>query len=128
MKSDQGYPVKKFPGETKRYCQTLSLIDHPDLIAAYRKAHSREEHWTEICQGLRQVGILEMEIYIHANQLFMIVEAPADFDWTTAMERLSRLPRQEEWEAHIGQFQQCSPGSTSSEKWELMERMFRIYD
>ena len=29
----------------KRYCQALDLKNNPELIAEYRKIHSREEAW-----------------------------------------------------------------------------------
>lgn len=113
---------------TKRYCQTLDLKDDPELIAKYKEAHSRLKIWPEIMQGIRSVGILEMEIYILGNRLFMIVETPLDFDWGSAMARLATLPRQEEWEAYVSMFQACRPDCTSNEKWQLMERMFHLYE
>lgn len=128
MQSNQGYIVKVHPIPTKRYCQTLSLKNNPALIAEYRKIHSQSEAWPEIRKGIRSVGILEMEMYILGTQVFMIVETPLDFDWKTAMEKLSHLPRQEEWENYVAGFQECSPGSTSAEKWKLMERMFYLYE
>ena len=70
----EGYKVKSYSQPVKRYCQTLSLRDNPELIEAYRKAHSKEESWPEIRAGIREVGILEMEIYILGSKLFMIVE------------------------------------------------------
>lgn len=70
----QGYEVKKFSGPTKRYCQALNLKDDKELIEAYCRVHSKEKAWPEIRAGIREVGILEMEIYISGNQLFMIVE------------------------------------------------------
>ena len=73
------------------------------------------------------MGILEMEIYILGTRLFMIVETPLDFDWDSAMARLATLPRQEEWEAYVAQFQQCNENATSDEKWRMMERMFYLY-
>ena len=124
----QGYPTKNYSMPVKRYCQTLSLKDNPALIAEYRKIHSRAEAWPEIRAGMRSVGILEMEIYISGSQVFMIVETPMDFDWDKAMEQLSRLPRQQEWEDYVARFQECVPGSTSSQKWKLMERMFYLYE
>jgi L-rhamnose mutarotase len=69
-----------------------------------------------------------MEIYIVGNRLFMIVETDVDFDWDTAMARLATLPRQEEWESYVAMFQQCKEGATSDEKWQLMERMFYLYE
>ena len=91
-----GYPVQQYNGPVKRYCQTLDLRDNPELIAEYRKRHSKEHAWKEIIAGIREVGILEMEIYILGTRLFMIVETPLDFDWDSAMTRLSTLPRQAE--------------------------------
>jgi L-rhamnose mutarotase len=124
----EGYRQKEFGQAVKRYCQTLDLIDNPQLIAQYVEAHSRYKSWPEIREGIRQVGILEMEIYILGNRLFMIVETPLDFEWESAMARLATLPRQEEWEAYVALFQNCKPGSTSDQKWQLMERIFHLYE
>lgn len=125
--STQGYYVKEYHQPVKRYCQTMDLRDNPELIAEYRRRHSREEAWQEILDGIREVGILEMEIYILGTRLFMIVETPLDFDWDAAMARLATLPRQQEWEDYMAMFQQCAEGATSDEKWQMMERMFYLY-
>ena len=122
-----GYSVKSYGQPVKRYCQTLNLKENPELIAEYRKRHQKENAWPEILAGIKEVGILEMEIYIVGSRLFMIVETPLDFDWTTAMERLSTLPRQQEWEDYMSMFQQAAEGASSAEKWQLMERMFHLY-
>ena len=58
----------------------------------------------------------------------MIVEAPADFDWDSAMARLATMPRQQEWEDWNARFQDCRPGETSDEKWKMLERMFHLYE
>ena len=124
----EGYKVKSYSQPVKRYCQTLSLRDNPELIEAYRKAHSKEESWPEIRAGIREVGILEMEIYILGSKLFMIVETPLNFDWDKAMAKLATLPRQAEWEEYVAKFQQCAEGATSDETWQMMERMFYLYE
>lgn len=124
----EGYRVKQYVGPVKRYCQTLDLKDDPELIKEYCRLHSEEYQWKEIRDGIKAVGILEMEIYLIDSRLFMIVETPLDFDWDSAMERLSSLPRQAEWEATVAAFQLCRPGSTSAEKWRLMRRIFYLYD
>ena len=124
----QGYKVKEYHGPVKRYCQTLNLKDNPELIAEYRKRHSQGEVWPETLAAIREVGILEMEIYILGTQLFMIVETPLDFEWDTAMPRMATLPRQEEWEAYMAIFQQAEASASSAEKWQLMDRMFYLYE
>lgn len=124
----KGTLVKNYGCTVKRYVQTMDLKDEPALIARYRRAHSREEAWQEIIDGIRQVGILEMEVYICGSRLVMIVEAPEDFQWDEAMARLATLPRQAEWEEFVAQFQRCDPTATSDEKWQMMERIFHLYE
>lgn len=124
----EGYKQKVFGVATKRYVQTLELIDNPELIEQYKKCHSEEVVWKEILKGIKEVGILEMEIYILGTKLVMIVDAPLDFDWDSAMARLATLPRQAEWEAFVAKFQGCSAEARSDEKWQMMDRMFYLYD
>ena len=69
----------KKEGGMKRYCQTLRLKDNEELIASYISVH--EKVWPEVQDGMKQVGILDMQIYIHGNLLFMIVDTVDDFDW-----------------------------------------------
>ena len=83
----------------KRYCQTLELREDPELIAQYVEEHAHV--WPEIKAGIREVGILDMQIYIHGNTLFMIVDTVDDFDWEKDNARLAQLPRQAEWEAYM---------------------------
>ncbi len=84
--------------------------------------------WKEIIDGIKAVGIQEMELYICGNELVMIVDAPDNFNWDEAMAQLASLPRQQEWETWNSQFQQCSPTDTSNQKWRMMKKFFHLYD
>ena len=123
----EGYIQKLSGGKLKRYVQTMDLKDDEQLIAEYRRRHSKEESWLEIRDGIKEVGILDMQIFILGTRLVMIVETPLDFDWDSAMARLATLPRQQEWEDYMAMFQKCKEGATSDEKWQMMERMFYLY-
>ena len=106
----------------KRYCQTLTLVDNEEMIAIYVEAHAHV--WPEIIEGQRAVGILDMQIFRRGSTLFMICDTVDDFDWDRDMALLATLPRQAEWEAYVAQFQGCDPNAPSSEKWQMMERIF----
>ena len=95
-----GYRCKEYGMPVKRYCQTMDLKNDPELIAKYKEAHDRYHSWPEIREGIKSVGILEMEIYILDNHLFMIVETPVDFDWDSAM-ACSHVPAVQAWQ-YIG--------------------------
>ena len=123
-----GYKQKQHTGSIKRFVQTLTLNSNEEARREYIKWHSPEHNWKEIRNGIREVGIIEMEIYILGNTVVMIVDAPEDFDWGKAMARLATLPRQAEWEAFVSQFQGCNANATSDEKWQMMQRIFYLYD
>lgn len=126
MDKRNGYEVKRFPFSTKRYCQTLDLKDDPRLIEEYKKRHNKRFYWVEVGEGLRSVGILDMEIYLFETRLFMIVETAMDFDWDYAFATLAKLPRQSEWEEYMSVFQKVKKTSNSADKWRLMERIFEL--
>lgn len=107
----------------KRYCQTLTLVDDEEMIAKYVEAHAHV--WPEIMQGQHEVGIVEMQIYRHGRNLFMIMDTVDDFDFDRDMARLALLPRQAEWEAYVAQFQGCAANARSDEKWQLMGKIFQ---
>ena len=125
---ETGFGVKEYKQPVKRYCQTLDLKDDPALIAEYLKRHSQAEAWPEIIAGIREVGILEMELYILGTRLVMIVETPPDFEWESAMAKLATLDRQAEWEDYMSVFQMARAGASSAEKWQLMDRFFHLYE
>jgi len=106
----------------KRYCQTLTLVDNPEMIEKYVEAHKHV--WPEVVQGQREVGIVDMQIYRRDRNLFMIMDTVDDFNFERDMARLATLPRQAEWEAYVSKFQGCKADARSDEKWQLMERIF----
>lgn len=110
----------------KRFCKTLTLEDDPKLIEKYKQVHAKENFWPEITQGMKEVGILDMELYIHGTTLFMIMDTVEDFDHDTAMRALASKPRQSEWEAHVSQFQKTSAEASADEKWQVMERIYKL--
>lgn len=124
----EGNSTRQHPVPVKRYCRTMDLKPDDMLIREYIRRHSEGQVWPEVVAGIREVGILEMEIYLHGNRLLMIVDTPLDFDWDTAMERLATLPRQQEWEDYMSLFQDCHAGDTANDKWQMMDRIFYLYE
>lgn len=114
------------PTKFKRYCKILKLKDDPVLIDAYIKAHARDAVWPEITQGMKEIGIIDMEIYIAGTQLFMIMDTTPEFQHDTALAKLAALPRQAEWEAHVAKFQKTGTGASADEKWQLVQRIYEM--
>ncbi|EHQ25968.1 L-rhamnose mutarotase [Mucilaginibacter paludis] len=109
-----------------RYCKTMELRNDPALIEAYKLAHAKGAAWPEITQGMRDVGIIDMEIYLLGTRLFMIMDTVTEFDHDKAMAELALKPRQSEWEAHMSRFQDSNAEATADQKWQLMERIYKM--
>lgn len=120
-----GYPEPFYDKPTKRFCATLDLKDNPELISQYRYYQSPEGHWPEITKGIRAVGILDMQIYLIGNRMFMIAETLSGFQWNEQMQKLWTLEKQKDWDTLMKKFQQALPG-TREVKWELMENVFDL--
>lgn len=110
----------------KRFCKVLKLQDNKDLINKYIDIHKPENIWPEIPRGIREVGIIDMEIWLHGNQAFMIMDTVPDFDHNNAMKKLAGLPKQKEWEEFVSQFQQAGDKVDTPEKWQQIKRIFRL--
>ena len=109
----------------KRYCKFLQLKNDPKLIEEYKKIHAMSAGWPEITEGMKQIGIIDMEIYIAGTNLFMIMDTRVDFDHEKAMAQLAKLPRQSEWEALVSKYQETNHDATAGEKWQIIERIYK---
>ena len=121
-----GYKLTQDYKEFKRYCKVLSLDNDPDLIEDYKAAHAAGAVWPEITQGMIDVGILDMEIYLDGTRLIMIMDVVPEFDHEKDMALLASKPRQSEWEKAMSRFQQSSEGATADEKWQTVERIYKL--
>ena len=107
-----------------RYCLTLDLKDDPVLIAEYKKYH--QNVWPEIKQSIKNAGIMEMEIYLIGNRMFMIIDGDERF----SLEEKARMDlnntKVQEWEKLMWKFQQATRWAGSGEKWTQMECIFKL--
>ena len=109
---------------TRRYCLTLDLKDDPELILEYKRYH--EKIWPEITKSIRDSGILDMEIYLLASRLCMVIEVSESFSFDSKGEADRANPKVQEWEQLMWKFQQELPNAKPGEKWMLMERIFKL--
>jgi len=111
---------------SKKLCYACDLVDDPKLIEEYKRYHVKENAWPEITKSIRDSGIIDLEIYILANRLFMIMEV----DETFTPERKQMMdavnPKVQEWEKLMWQFQQAPPGAKDGEKWLPMEQIYKL--
>lgn len=112
--------------KVKRYCLACDLKNDPDLIAAYKQYHAPGNAWPEIIQSIRDAGIIDMQIYLTGNRMFMIMEVDETFNHQRKAEMDMANPKVQQWEALMWDFQQALPWAPPGEKWILMEKIFQL--
>jgi L-rhamnose mutarotase len=110
----------------RRFCKTMELQNDPALIEQYKQLHAPGQVWPEITRGMREIGIIDMEIYLAGSRLFMIMDTVPEFEHDRAMTLLASKPRQGEWEAFVSRFQVSDVDSSADEKWILMEKIYQL--
>jgi L-rhamnose mutarotase len=108
----------------KRYCLALDLKNDPHLITEYKEYH--QQVWPEIIRSIKDSGIIDLEIYLVENRLFMILESDDSFTFEKKMLLDSKNTTVKEWEALMWKYQQALPLSKPDEKWRLMDLIFSM--
>ncbi|MBQ4828479.1 L-rhamnose mutarotase [Alteromonas sp. MMG017] len=110
----------------KRYCLALDLIDDPALIEQYLAFHTPDKAWPQITQNMREMGIVDMEIYHLGDRLFMIMETNEHYDPNAEPATPEGRAKSNEWEALMWQFQKPLPWAEEGQKWVEMNKIYDL--
>lgn len=111
---------------TKKYCFSCDLKNDPELIAEYKMHHAQGNVWPEISQSIKEAGIVDMEIFLTGNRMFMIMETEHTFDPQKKAMMDANNPKVQEWEQLMWKYQKALPWAKNGEKWIAMERIFQL--
>lgn len=109
-----------------RYCLACDLKNDSQLINEYKEYHKVENCWSEITDSIKNSGIVDMEIYLVGNRLFMIIEVDESFSFERKRKMDDNNCKVKEWEDLMSNFQQALPLASKNEKWSVMERIFKL--
>ena len=112
--------------ETKRYCYACDLQDNEKLIEEYKAFHAKGKIWPEITKSIKDAGIVDMEIYLIGNRLFMVMEVTKNYDPISKAQMDADNPKVQEWERLMWKFQKELPWAQNGEKWMPMENIFTL--
>ena len=108
----------------KTHCFALDLKEDPDLISEYKKYHKNV--WPEIIKSIKDSGIEDLEIYLVANRMFMIMKVNDTFSFEQKGDMDANNPKVQEWETLMWTYQQALPTAKKGEKWMLMDKIFQL--
>lgn len=108
----------------QRYAQALDLRNDPDVLAQYDAYHRAV--WPEVKAALRAIGIVNMQIFRTGNRLFMIYDAPDNFEPARDFASYTRVARAREWDELMRTFQQPVPGAVEGVWWTSMDLVFDL--
>ncbi len=108
----------------KKFCFALDLKNDEKLINEYVDYHKNV--WPEILESISSSGLINAEIYLVKNRLFMIIETTDNFTLENKGKMDSDNEIVQKWENLMWNYQQQLPGSKPGEKWILMDRIFKL--
>jgi L-rhamnose mutarotase len=103
---------------------TLALRDDPALVERYKEHHRRV--WPDVVARLREIGVLEMQIFLLGRRLFLWMETVNGFDPERDFARLGEDERYREWDALMRTMQEPVPEARPAEWWAPMELVFDL--
>ncbi|MCM8526734.1 MAG: L-rhamnose mutarotase [Lentisphaeraceae bacterium] len=109
----------------KSLAYTVNLKGNCEIIQKYIDHHANV--WPEVSQALKEVGILDMKIFILGRRLFMYCEVTDSFDPKVDFPRyLTLSPKCQEWEDLMTTFQEPVKDASEGEKWAQMTQIFQL--
>lgn len=97
-------------------------------MAEYKEYHAKGNTWPEVTQSLKDAGIVDLQIYLTGNRMFMIMEVDDTFSIQRKADMDANNPRVQDWEELMWNYQQALPWAKEGEKWVTMEKVFHLQE
>ncbi len=111
---------------SRRFCFSCDLKDDSQLMTEYKAYHAQGKVWPEITQSIKDAGVVDLQIYLTGNRMFMIMEVDETFDPSKKAEMDASNPKVQEWEELMWKYQQALPWAKEGEKWVPMEKVYKL--
>ena len=109
----------------KTYAMALDLIDESDVIEEYKRYHRNV--WPEVKDGLSQIGVEEMKIFLLGDRLFMVLRVVEGFKLEKDFQKYTESSsKAKEWDQLMRQFQRKVTGVAEDVWWAPMEEVFDL--
>ena len=95
-------------------------------MAEYKAYHAAGNTWPEITKSIKDAGIVDMQIYLTGNRMFMIMEVDDTFDAVRKAAMDAANPKVQEWEELMWKYQQALPWAEEGVKWIALEKIFQL--
>lgn len=103
---------------------TLMLKDGAEVVERYKQHH--RSVWPEVVVRLREIGVVEMKIFLLGRRLFMYMETIDGFVPEREFPKLSKDTRYREWDELMTGLQEPAPEAEAGEWWAAMEEVFDL--
>lgn len=109
----------------KHYGLTLGLQDDPEVIERYKEYHRNP--WPGPLKGLRDVGIVDMQIFLLGTRMFMYMTTVDEFEPEVDFAKyIEANPKAKEWDDLMRTFQVKVAEAKEGEWWAMMEHVFDL--
>lgn len=95
-------------------------------MAEYKEYHAAGNAWPEITKSITDAGIIDLQIYLTGNRMFMIMDVDETFDAARKSKMDANNSKVQDWEELMWKYQQALPWAKEGEKWVAMEKVFHL--
>jgi len=110
----------------RRIVRVQDLADDPVVFVAYDESHRPGRTPAAVLDAQRRHGILDLEIFRHANRLVMIMTVSDEFDPEGLDRESTVVPDLVDWHRRMGLLQR-RPGEAEQD-WPEAQLVFRQSD
>jgi len=110
----------------RRIVRVQDLADDPAVFAAYEEAHLPGYTPAAVLDVQRRHGILDLEIFRHADRLVMIMTVSDDFDPAGLDRESATVPELLDWHRRMGRLQRRP--ARAEQDWPEAKLVFRQSD
>ena len=111
--------------QMKTFAMALDLVDESSSIKEYREYHRNV--WPEVKEGLLEIGVEGMEIYLLGDRLFMVIDTKDDFDLIADFQKYTdSSDKAAQWDTLMRKYQKKTPFTNDGDWWAPMQKVFDL--
>ncbi len=121
-----GYEKRVLSQPTRRIIESRELVQDPKEIQRYKDLHAMGVAWPEITHGLKEIGIVDLEIYCVENRTFEFYQVSDEFDWDSSWDVIDIRPIFQKWGKIVGPIDVPYTDKQGNPVIQIMEKIYDL--
>ncbi len=123
----EGYPQQPLSVGSKRFVDARELVAEPGMVQRYKDVHKLGRAWPGITKGIKDAGVLDLEIYLVGHRTFEFSDVVCEFDMETSWAPMEKTEASKAWGRLVGPIDKpfVDEGGKPFDN-QIMEKIFQL--